>query len=238
MRQIAIPFVLNAQQKEYTLAGYAAFQKKEKIFDEFCACFPEVAEGFQSEYPEDWEQRLMVSIEELYPGHPRFNKELNVLFSGLRRNYLQSVSDSRSGNARVRFAIMDETLDKLDEFMETNPESTLECVRLRIDVLKRASDESYAFFEANVGRAGYTEEEVRALLSKMSPEQVEEFKGRYKEGEHPDKIIMDFEERMLTVTDQPKEESDEKTVTEQTEETQEPDEDSDPPIIISEGEQR
>lgn len=193
--ELVKPFELTKQQAEYVLAGYAAFQDAETIFEEFKACFPESVIAFEYDSPPgEWQKRLQLAIQLLYPGHPNFPKELNILFSGMRRSYLSTIEESRLGSARVRLDIMDKTIKELDEYREKykDVETVVACQKLKLEVLKAAKTESYAFAESKTGRHGLSQEEIERLMAQLSDSQLAEFKERYAAGEFPDMIIADM----------------------------------------------
>lgn len=193
------PLTLNDQHSEYVLAGYAAFQQPAKILAEFEACFPESVATFSASH-DNWKKRLLVAIQYLYPGHPKFDtQKWGSIFSGLRRNYLHSVKDSMLSSARARLAIMETTLEKLDAHAAENPESFVECKKLQLDVLKQAKVESYDYFGHQAMNVGSTEEEMKKELRTCTAEEIVEFKERCKEGEDPFSVIKDIKSRTIVV---------------------------------------
>lgn len=187
------PLLLTEQHYEYILAGYAAFLGPEKIKTEFEVCFPEAMRDIRSEV--DWDRRLLVTIQHLYPGHPQFDqKRWGVLFAGLRRNYLHSVEDSMLSSPRARLRIMEETLDELSAHAAEHPDTFTECKKLQLDVLKQAKIESRDYYK-HLSTVDITQEEMRARLRTFTIDQITEFKERHKEGEDPMLIIADIEDR-------------------------------------------
>ena len=192
MKTIVAPIELSEQQREYILAGYAAFLSAETIYMEFSACFPAAIQAFAETDPEVWEDRLKLSIRQLDRSHPAFPAEYEVLFAGLRRKYLSEVGDTRLSAARARFLLMEETLAALETFKSQYPEKGLDCAKLNIEVIKTAQKESQLLAEMQSGKQGFSREEVQNLIAKLTPEQREVFKKRSEAGEHPDLIIAEM----------------------------------------------
>ena len=184
------PLALTEQQIEYVISGYAAFREAEEILPEFCACFPEAVDAFQSE--EDWEGRLKVAIERLYPGHPRFPKKHNLLFQAMRRTYLANVEDCMVSSAHARLVIMEETLAELESHAKAHPETFLECKKMQLDILKSAKDESYAFAKVHSGKKRLSPEEIQAVMQKLPKPELAIFRERHMNGESPDLILSEM----------------------------------------------
>lgn len=207
MNQIVQPFHLTEQQAEYILSGYAAFLDPEKIFEEFCACFPMTISEFKKD--EAWKQRLQISIQNLYPGHPECQERYGAMFASMRRKYLSTLEGEKLSSARARLRIMEETIEELDAHGERYQETFVDCKKLKLEVLKAAQKESYAFQESQVGKHGLTEEEIESMVSELPDEEFEEFRKRYKSGEHPDSILMDIQRRVRIINkgEEPNEET-------------------------------
>ena len=208
MNQIVQPFNLTEQQAEYVLSGYAAFLEPEKILIEFCACFPMTVTEFKKDPA--WEQRLQLSIRNLYPGHPECQEKYGAMFAGMRRKYLSTIEGEKLSSARARLRIMEETIDELDAHGEKFQDTFVDCKKLKLEVLKAAQKESQVFQDMNVGKHGMTQEEIEDMIAQLPTEEYEEFKERYKKGEHPDSILLDIQQRVrvLNKVEEPEEEED------------------------------
>ena len=180
-----------AQQEEYVLSCYAAFEDEDTAYNEFREAFPDAVDRFAEHYGERNVEYLQRAISVLHPRHPDFPaNRLGVLFDALRRHYLTSHEDSLLGQSRNRLRIAEEILFKLQDHAKSNPEEFLDSCKLQMSVLKdaRAEDEMYRKLYQSK-QPLITPEEVARLIAPLSDEQLEEFTQAYNDGEHPNRII-------------------------------------------------
>ena len=189
MNALVEPLALDQQQIEYVISCYAAFQKIEEVLDNFKECFPEFVEQLEKEN-ETWQAELELAVQHLDRAHPKFPEEYKMAFTGMRRNYLAQIEDERLSSPRIRLKEMEKILKELEGPIDDKYLAAVQSVRL--DVLKAAREESYAFADAKAGKSGMSQEEIESLLKQLTDEQYAEFKERYANNEHPDLIVMDM----------------------------------------------
>ena len=217
MKSIVKPFELTENQKEGILMGYASLLTFDEIMEEFQMRYKtQLTHEFKVNNP-DWYESLELAIRHLDPAHPEFDDKYSMLFNDLRRSYRSSLDGFLLSTPQGRMRELERSKERLETLARQFPEAKLaeavKCEESIVKIIQQSQEEAYRFAEANKSKSGLSQEETKKMLRQLTPQQLAEFKTRYKQGETEEMIFLDLLNRMRVENDK-KETDDGNTVPE------------------------